>query len=184
MRKLSHEEIVSRQVKQSRLPRVPLVVILDNIRSLYNVGSIFRTADGIGVAKIFLCGITGYPPQVDISKTALGAEESVVWEYRENVLEVIENLKLKGFQIVMLEQTEGAISYEDFKAQGPVALVVGNEVDGVSDAIIPFCDQAIEISMRGIKNSLNVAVAFGVVGFCLRQKMDLILPGGVRRQKP
>ncbi|MBF0122277.1 MAG: RNA methyltransferase [Candidatus Omnitrophica bacterium] len=174
MRKLSHEEIVSRQVNQSRTIRVPIVVVLDNIRSLHNVGAIFRTADGIGIEKIFLCGITGYPPQSDIAKTALGAEESVVWEYRQDVIEVVKELKLKGFQIVVLEQAEGAVSYEDFEPQGPVALVVGNEVDGVNEGAISLCDQTIEIVMRGIKNSLNVAVAFGVVGFCFRQKLDTL----------
>jgi tRNA G18 (ribose-2'-O)-methylase SpoU len=176
MRKLSHEDIVSRQVVQSRLPRVPLVVVLDNIRSLHNVGAIFRTADGIGVAKIFLCGITGYPPQSDIAKTALGAEESVAWEYGEDVCNVVQGLKSKGFQIVMLEQAAGAVLCEDFKPQRPVALIVGNEAEGVSEAVIPLCDQAIEVAMRGIKNSLNVAVAFGVAGFCIRQKFDMMKP--------
>lgn len=171
MRKLSHAEIVSRQLGQARTARVPLVVVLDNIRSLHNVGAIFRSADGIGVSKIFLCGITGYPPQSAIAKTALGAEESVAWEYASDVVEVVRDIKEKGFQIIMLEQAEGSLFYEDFRPQGPVALVVGNEVDGVSEKIIPYCDKALEIRMQGIKNSLNVAAAFAVVGFDLRRKM-------------
>ena len=142
-------------------------------------GVTFRTADGIGVAKIFLCGITGYPPQSDIAKIALGAEESVAWEYRRDVLEVVKELKSKGFQIVMLEQAEGAIWYEDFKPQGPVALIVGNEADGASESLVSLCDQSIEIAMRGVKNSLNVAVAFAVAGFHLRQKFDVMCPGAI-----
>lgn len=171
MRKFSHQEVVARQIVQSRLPRIPLTVVLDNIRSLHNVGSIFRAADGIGVEKIWLCGITGYPPKGDIAKTALGAEETVPWEYETNVLKVIELMKAKDYEIVMLEQAEGAVAYEAYSPARPVCLIVGNEVEGVSDGIVPLCDSAIEIPMLGVKNSLNVAVAFGVAGFYLRTKL-------------
>jgi tRNA G18 (ribose-2'-O)-methylase SpoU len=177
MRKLTHEEIVARQVVRSRAPRIPLTVILDNIRSLHNVGSIFRTADGIGVEKIWLCGITGYPPKGDIAKTALGAEESVPWEFEANVLKPVRLMKAAGYEIVMLEQVEGAVSFETFSPQHPVCLVIGNEVEGVSDEVVPLCDHVIEIDMLGVKNSLNVAVAFGVVGFQLRNKL-----GSLRRR--
>lgn len=171
MRKLSHEEIVARQVQRSRAPRIPLVVVLDNIRSLHNVGSIFRTADGIGVQKIYLCGITGYPPQADIAKTALGAEEIVPWEYQRDTVSLVTSLKREGYEVVMLEQAEGSVSYEAYIPQRPVALVVGNEIGGVNDELVALCDSAIEIEMAGVKNSINVSVAFGVAGFHLRNVM-------------
>ncbi len=169
MRKLSHSEIVTRQVSKLSKKRIPLTVVLNNIRSLHNVGSIFRTADGAGVEKVFLCGYTGYPPQGDIAKTALGAEGHVPWEYRENALEVIKQLKTKGYQIVLLEQIEGSVSHDVFKPKPPVCLVLGNEVTGISEDLLKIADAAIEIEMAGIKNSLNVSVAFGVVAYHLRQ---------------
>lgn len=168
---MSHQEIVSRQVACSREPRVSLVVVLDDIRSLLNVGAIFRTADGVGVEKIFLCGITGYPPQGGIAKTALGAEECVPWEYHKDAVPVVKSLKDKGYTILALEQASGAVSYEEFLSRSPVCLVVGNEVEGVSDKLLAFCDSAIEVRMRGVKNSLNVAVAFGVAAFSLRNNI-------------
>ena len=169
MRKMTHEEIVARQVTESRKARIPLTVVLNNIRSLHNVGAIFRTADGVGVEKLWLCGITGYPPQSGIAKTALGAEESVPWEYSADVVGVVSRLKADGYEIVILEQAEGAVLYEEYRPKRPVCLVVGNEVDGVSDQIVDLCDQAVEIRMLGIKNSLNVAVAFGVAAFHMYQ---------------
>jgi len=167
MQKLTHAQIVDRQVSRSQGPRIPLVVVLDNIRSLHNVGAIFRTADGAGVEKIWLCGITGYPPQGDIAKTALGAEQSVVWEHAKDILEVVRQYKARGYQIVLLEQIDTSISYDAFIPDKPVCLVVGNEVDGIMDELAELADVAIEIPMAGIKNSLNVAVAFGVVAFYL-----------------
>src|SRR5208283_5045861 len=130
MRKLTHEEIVSRQVKKANAPRLPLCVVLNNIRSLHNVGTIFRTADGAGAQKIWLCGITGYPPQGGIAKTALGAEDHVPWEYREDVLGLVKELKSAGYKIVLLEQMHGSVSHYVFKAKFHVCLVVGNEVSG------------------------------------------------------
>lgn len=143
------------------------MVLLNNIRSLHNVGSIFRTSDGAGVSKLFLCGQTGYPPRPDISKTALGAEEVVDWEYWIDPIECIEHLKKKGVQIVALEQTKGSIDYKKFKPEYPLCLVVGNEIDGVSDELLDLCDAFIEIPMRGKKQSLNVSVAFGVAIYAL-----------------
>ncbi|MBF0486142.1 MAG: RNA methyltransferase [Candidatus Omnitrophica bacterium] len=172
MRKLTHEEIIARQVQKTREPRIPLVVVLDNIRSLYNVGAIFRTADGIGVSKLWLCGITGYPPQGDIAKTALGAEDSVPWEYSKDVVSVVRRLKQEKYKIVLLEQMEESVPYERFLPDGPVALVVGNEVEGVCDEVCALADKALEIGMLGVKNSLNVAIAFGVVAFDLRVKLS------------
>ena len=168
MRKLTHREIVLRQAQQKNQLKLPFVVVLNNIRSLYNVGSIFRSADGAGVSQVYCCGITGYPPNTQISKTALGAEDQVPWEYREDVDHLIMDLKSKNFDIVLLEQTDSSIAYESFKPQAPVALVLGHEVDGVSPSMLDYCDQAIEIKMEGIKNSLNVSVAFGIVAFHIR----------------
>ena len=168
MHKLSHKEIVERQQARMQQPRIPLTIVLNNIRSLYNVGSIFRTADGAGVEKIWLCGITGFPPQAQLAKTALGAEDRVLWEHSEDALSVIRDLKKKGFQVVLLEQMEGSLDYHAFVPQGPVCLVVGNEISGISDEIIQLCDAAIEIEMDGVKNSLNVAVAFGIVTYHIR----------------
>jgi len=171
MRKLSHEEIVSRQVAKIAQPKLPLCVVLNNIRSLHNVGAIFRTADGVGVQKIWLCGITGFPPQGGIAKTALGAQEHVPWEYREDVLGVLKELKQEGYQIVLLEQMQGALPHDVFKPAGAVCLVVGNEVSGVNQELQTLCDAAIEIQMEGIKNSLNVAVAFGIAAYQLRSQL-------------
>jgi len=171
MRKLTHEEIVTRQVKRSGAPKLPLCVVLNNIRSLHNVGTIFRTADGAGVEKIWLCGITGYPPQGGIAKTALGAQEHVSWEYRENILPLLKELKSIGYQIVLLEQMQGSTSHEAFKAKSPVCLVIGNEIEGIAESIQNLSDAAIEIEMDGIKNSLNVAVAFGIAVYQIRGQL-------------
>lgn len=168
MRKLTHQEIVQRQSETLRQPRLPFCVLLNNIRSLYNVGSIFRTADGVGLEKLWLCGITGYPPQSQITKTALGAQQRVCWNYRWDALSVIQELRDKGYQIVLLEQIQKSMAYDEFTPQFPVCLVIGHEITGISDELV-FCgDAAIEIPMAGIKNSLNVAVAFGIVAFHFR----------------
>ena len=170
MRKLSHRELVARQTAATIQPRLPISVVLNNVRSLYNVGSIFRTADGAGIEKIWLCGITGKPGsrRSRIEKTALGAEKTVPWEYREDARSIIRELKEKNYQIVLLEQTEKSVSYAEFQPAPPVCLVVGNEITGVSESLLPFCDAAIEIEMSGLKNSLNVTVAFGIVAYHFR----------------
>jgi len=171
MRKLTHEEIVSRQVKKADGPRLPLCVVLNSVRSLHNVGTIFRTADGAGVEKIWLCGITGYPPQSGIAKTALGAEAHVPWEYREDVLGLIKELKAQGYQIVLLEQMQGSVSHDLFKPGASVCLVIGNEISGIADELQSLSDAAIEIEMDGIKNSLNAAVAFGIAVYQVRGQL-------------
>lgn len=171
MRKLSHQEIVERQKIQIQKTRLPFTVVLNDIRSLYNVGSIFRTADGAGVEKIWICGITGHPPNNMISKTALGAEESVPWEYHADLVNVVKSLKARGYQIVILEQMEGSFAYDEFIPQRPVCLVIGNEISGVSEEVLSLCDAAVEIEMRGIKNSLNVSVAFGVIAYSFRTRL-------------
>ena len=173
MRKLTHEEVVARQKEKSKESRLPFVVVLNNIRSLYNVGSIFRTSDGAGVGKIWICGITGHPPNNKIAKTALDAQDHVSWEYREDIHSLLKELKGDGYQIVMLEQTEESCSHEDFKPHAPVCLVIGNEIEGVHQDVSTYCDAAIEIEMAGIKNSLNVAVAFGIIAYHFRSCFNL-----------
>lgn len=168
MRKLTHQEVVDRQKDKCKEARLPFVVALNNIRSLYNVGSIFRTSDGAGVEKIWICGITGHPPNNQISKTALGAEEHVEWEYRQDISSVLNELKQKQYQIILLEQTQESCSYDSVDLDAPVCLVLGNEIEGVSSNILQLCDEAIEIEMAGIKNSLNVSVAFGVIAYHFR----------------
>jgi tRNA G18 (ribose-2'-O)-methylase SpoU len=168
MRKLTHEEVVARQTEKFKEPRLPFVVVLNNIRSLYNVGSIFRSSDGAGVGKVWICGITGHPPNNMIAKTALDAQDHVPWEYREDIHSLLKELKADGYQIVMLEQTQESCSYEDFKPHAPVCLVIGNEIEGVMQDVSSYCDAAIEIEMAGIKNSLNVAVAFGIIAYHFR----------------
>ncbi len=171
--KLTHGDIIARQILLSRLTRVPMVVVLDNIRSLLNVGAIFRAADGVGVRKLFLCGITGYPPQGGIAKTALGAEESVPWEYHKDAKGLLEALKVEGYAILALEQAKGAIAHNEYLPKCPICLILGNEVEGVSEELMQLCDDTIEIRMMGVKNSLNVAVAFGVAAFALRGNVGL-----------
>lgn len=171
MRKLTHEELLQRQAGQGN-SKLPLVVVLNNIRSLYNVGSIFRTADGIGLEKLYLCGVTGIPPDTKITKTALGAEKTVAWEYCREALDCVRKLKAQGYQIVLLEQTVRSLPYQEFMPQGPVALVLGNEVTGVSEELVSLCDQALEIEMTGLKISLNVTVAFGIVGYHIRSTLS------------
>jgi len=165
MRKLTHREIQTRQIKKTTEPRIPACVLLNNIRSLYNVGSIFRTADGVGLEKVWLCGITGYPPNAEISKVALSADQRVAWDYRKDPVALAKELKKSGYQIVLLEQTEKSISHDEFVPKFPVCLIVGHEVMGVADELVHLSDAAIEIEMAGVKNSLNVAVAFGVVAY-------------------
>jgi len=143
-------------------PRRPVSVLLDNVRSLYNVGSIFRTSDAAGVEKIYLCGITGKPPRDEIHKAALGAERSVPWEYYENPVEIVQKLKAEGNRIVILEHTDQPHFYHKVVYEFPLCLVVGHEITGISDEVVELADIAIEIPMFGIKQSLNVAVAYGI----------------------
>lgn len=170
MRKITHQENMERQERKRKLPKLPLTVVLNNIRSLHNVGSIFRTCDGVGVEKLWICGITGYPPSNQIAKTALGAEDYVDWEYGEDILTVVKRLRKKGYQIVVLEQTEQSIFHQAFVPQKPLCLIVGNEVEGVQQEVANHGDCSIEIEMAGIKNSLNVAVAFGIVTYHIRNQ--------------
>lgn len=143
------------------------VVICDDIRSLYNIGSIFRTSDAVGVDKVYLCGISGRPDSVlakeKIAKVSLGAEKIIPWEYKKQSWRLIEKLKNDGYQIVALEIAQSSVNYRKFKPKFPLALVLGNEVSGVRKSILEKSDDIIEIPMRGQKESLNVSVAFGIV---------------------
>uniref|UniRef100_UPI004049F756 RNA methyltransferase n=1 Tax=Ignavibacterium sp. TaxID=2651167 RepID=UPI004049F756 len=150
-----------------------MYVILNSIRSSYNVGSIFRTSDGAMIEKLYLCGYTPHPPKKEILKTALGATESVNWEYVKDPLAVINDLKSKGIKICALELTENSKPYYDLtKNDFPIALVVGNEISGISQDILDQCDLSIEIPQYGIKQSLNVAVAYGIAIFEMRKIFD------------
>ena len=140
-------------------------VICDNIRSLENIGSIFRTADALGVDKIFLCGISGKPPHHKISKTALGAEKTIPFEYCRQTGRLLDKLKKDKINIIALEQDKKAIDYRKFKPRFPLALIIGNEVKGISKNILKKCDKIIFLPMSGQKESLNVSVAFGVAGY-------------------
>lgn len=143
-------------------------VILPNIRSLFNIGSIFRTADACGIDKIFLTGYSGRPDkQTKIAKTALGAQNSVAWEYVFQTKRVIDRLKKQGFEILALEQTKKSIDYRKYKPAKNIALIVGNEVTGISKNILKNCDKFIEIPMIGQKESLNVSVAFGIIVYSI-----------------
>ncbi len=166
MRKLETSEIQRVSGEQfQNLPKNPWVLILDNIRSLHNVGSFFRTADAFAVEKIYLCGITGTPPNREIQKTALGATQTVAWEYYEQIREVLLNLKNQNYVIISVEQTDQSISLEKFRVelQKKYALIFGNEVLGVSPEAIELTDVALEIPQFGTKHSLNVAVSAGIV---------------------
>ncbi|MCB9800490.1 MAG: RNA methyltransferase [Candidatus Omnitrophica bacterium] len=173
MRKLTHHELLERQKNQNK-SKLPFCAVLNNIRSLHNVGSIFRTADGVGIEKLWLCGITGIPPSNKISKTALGAEKEVPWEYRQDPCALLRELKSSGYTIVFLEQTLKSRPYQSFipAADRPIALVLGNEISGVGDELLPLCEQAIEIEMSGFKNSLNVTVAFGIAAYHIRNHLS------------
>jgi 23S rRNA (guanosine2251-2'-O)-methyltransferase len=174
MRKLQLTELNRKsQDEFHQSPKWPVRIILDNLRSAHNIGSVFRTADAFLTDKIYLCGITACPPNREISKTALGATESVAWQYCENTLQAIEDCKAAGYQIVVIEQTTESVILDDFNPEGPVALVFGNEVNGVSDAVLPACDAAVEIPQFGTKHSFNVSVCAGIILYAIQIKMKV-----------
>ncbi|MBO7186482.1 MAG: RNA methyltransferase [Alistipes sp.] len=166
MRKLLNEELGRPTVEEYALvDKLPVVVVLDNVRSAQNVGSFFRTADAFGISHIALCGISCTPPNREIHKTALGAEMSVAWSYYPTTLECIAQLRQEGYRIVAVEQIEGSTMLDSFRAEQGTkyALVFGNEVEGVDQAVADIVDDAIEIPQVGIKHSLNVSVSAGVL---------------------
>jgi tRNA G18 (ribose-2'-O)-methylase SpoU len=174
MKKLSHKEILKTKPSVSKVKkkkRNPIYVVLDNIRSLYNVGAIFRTSDAVLVEKIYLCGFTGCPPRKEISKTALGAEEIVPFEHRETALEAIKELKKKGVEIVAVEIAHNAEVYYKAEYKFPVCFVLGHEVNGIGDDVMKMVDRAVKIPMLGRANSLNVATAYGVIVYDALEKI-------------
>ncbi len=166
MRKLKNSELNRLSTEAfKKIQKIPITVVLDNVRSLNNIGSIFRSSDAFLIEKINLCGITAKPPHKDIQKTALGATESVEWEHQGKTIECIKKLKKEGYFCVAIEQTEDSISLENFKIkkQHKIAVIFGNEVKGVQQIVIDQCDACIEIPQLGTKHSLNIAVSAGIV---------------------
>lgn len=167
MKKLSHSELVERRLTEeqaSDAPRHPVVVVLQNIRSLYNVGSIFRTADAMRIERLVLTGYTPVPPNDAIAKTALGADRTVPWTHDASTLDAVRALRARGYKVFAVELAEGARDVSTLAPSDlPMALVLGNEIGGVSQEVLNACDGAVEIPMYGVKHSLNVAVAAGIV---------------------
>jgi len=166
MRKLKNEELERLDVEAFKhSQKTPIILVLDNIRSLNNIGSVFRTADAFLIEKIYLCGITATPPHKDIRKTALGATESVDWEYCKSTLNLVGQLKSEGFIVLALEQAENAQMLHEFdiRASKKYALIFGNEVKGVDQQVVSACDGVLEIPQFGTKHSLNISVSVGVV---------------------
>lgn len=166
MRKLKNEELGRIEKHEfSEIKKMPIVVVLDNVRSHLNVGSVFRSCDAFPVEAIYLCGITGTPPHRDIQKTALGATETVQWEYFEKAIDAIEKLKCDGYKIISVEQADESTTLQNLSNLliQPVALVFGNEVEGVQQSIVSMSDYCVEIPQFGSKHSLNIAVSAGIV---------------------
>ncbi|MCX2719082.1 RNA methyltransferase [Lentiprolixibacter aurantiacus] len=173
-RKLLNNELERLDIDQFKaIDKTPVVLVLDNVRSLNNIGSVFRTADAFLIKKIYLCGITATPPHKDIHKTALGATESVDWEYRKDTLTLIEELKAH-YHCLAIEQTENAMQLQDFQPESGVhyALVLGNEVKGVGQEVVDSCHGCIEIPQFGTKHSLNISVSAGVVAWDFWSKIN------------
>lgn len=177
MRKLKNSELARLSIdgfKQAN--KTPIIIILDNIRSLNNVGSVFRTSDAFLIEKIYLCGITAKPPHKDIHKTALGSTETVDWEYEENTLNLVKKLKADGYRVASIEQAERATMLNAFKVESKskYAIIFGNEVKGVTQDVVSASDFVIEIPQFGTKHSLNIAVSCGVVLWDLFSKLNAI----------
>jgi 23S rRNA (guanosine2251-2'-O)-methyltransferase len=177
LRKLTMAELNRISVDEYQQQQSNIVVVLDNIRSMHNVGSTFRTADSFGVGEVFLCGITAQPPHREIEKTALGATESVKWTHETDTVLCLEKLKMAGYNLVAIEQTTNSTALQnfDFDSTQKYALVFGNEVFGVSDEAIAICQAAIEIPQSGTKHSLNISVCVGVVLWQYLQKTQLAI---------
>ncbi|MER3318877.1 MAG: RNA methyltransferase [Allomuricauda sp.] len=176
-RKLENSELDRLDVTSFKeAEKAPIIIILDNVRSLNNIGSVFRTADAFLVKKIYLCGITATPPHKDIRKTALGATESVDWEYRKDTLELVDELKKSGAKIVSVEQAENAVMLNNYQidSEETLALVFGNEVKGVSQDVVSASDTILEIPQFGTKHSLNISVSTGVVVWDIWSKQNAL----------
>lgn len=174
MRKLKNEELGRKSVEEFRTGnKLPVIVVLDDVRSMHNIGSVFRTSDAFMVEKILLCGITATPPHREISKTALGATESVEWKYYQHIQDAINELKNAGYKILCIEQAEGSTYLTDFTPEQDTkyAVVFGNEVNGVSQAVVDTCDLCVEIPQFGTKHSFNISVTAGIVLYELSGKL-------------
>ena len=174
MRKRLNEELGRKSIDQFRnSDKSPFTIVLDNVRSHNNIGSVFRTADAFLVEQIFLCGITAVPPHRDIQKTALGATESVLWRYYDTTVEAVKELKAGGYEIIAIEQVEGSIELQHFHAgKGrKYALIFGHEINGVDQEVVNLCDHCIEIPQFGTKHSFNIAVSTGIVLWELNRKL-------------
>ena len=174
MRKLSMDEL-NRISKNDfeQADKLPIIIVLDNIRSLSNVGAFFRTADAFRIGKLFLCGITACPPHREIHKTALGADETVKWRYFETTEAACQALKAESYKIFAVEQVENSVSLQDFTFEPHTAYILGNEVEGVSEEALPYCDGAIELPQAGTKHSINVSVCAGIVMWKLFEQLYL-----------
>ena len=186
MRKWSMQELGRKSIADFKeAPKTPLVVVLDNIRSMHNVGSVFRTADSFLVEKMYLCGYTPQPPHRDINKTALGATETVAWEYLPTTVEAVQLLQSQGYLVYAVEQAEGAVYLDQFdptqlsngtnqsNSAPKIAIVMGNEVEGVADEVLDICDGCIEIPQLGSKHSLNISVAAGIIIWAITERTVL-----------
>lgn len=177
MRKLENHELPRPSAEEFQsIDKIPVVVVLDNIRSSHNIGSVFRTSDALLVEKIYLCGITSTPPDKEIRKTALGAENTVSWEYNSSALEVTARLKADGFTVIAVEQVENSIGLDQYipSAHAKLALVFGNEVRGVQQEVVDQCDLALEIPQFGTKHSFNISVSVGIVLWDLFNKIKKV----------
>jgi len=175
MRKLANSELERKNIDEfKQATKTPLIIVLDDIRSLHNIGSVLRTADAFLIEQVYLCGITATPPNKEIHKTALGATDTVTWEYAKDVLEVIEKLKKENVAVYAIEQVENSVMLNDFQvaANQKYALVFGNEVKGVAQEAIHLSDGVIEIPQLGTKHSLNISVSAGIVVWDLFQKIN------------
>lgn len=176
MRKLTHEEVGKKRItldETKKIKRHPVYALADNIRSIYNVGSIFRTSDAALIEKLYLTGYTPYPPRPEIEKVALGSTEAVPWEYIKNPLEAVKKIKEEGIKIVPLEITQNSRDYTEIESsEFPLCLILGNELTGVSNDIIELSDFSIEIPQYGFKHSINVSVAYGIAVMELVRKLN------------
>jgi tRNA G18 (ribose-2'-O)-methylase SpoU len=175
MRKLENNELDRLDLEAfKQVEKTPICIVLDNVRSLNNIGSVFRTADAFLIQKIYLCGITATPPHKEIHKTALGATDSVAWEYRESTMGLLEELRAGGYTSLSVEQAENAVMLNDFKVDGSkrYALIFGNEVKGVSQDVVSNSDLVLEIPQYGTKHSLNISVSAGIVIWDLWTKLQ------------
>ncbi len=177
MRKLKTDELNRITADLFKVaPKAPVVIVLDNIRSHHNVGSVFRTADAFRIEALHLCGITGTPPHREIHKTALGATESVIWKYFADTAGSVETLKKESYRIIAVEQTDSSIPLQEYKpvAAGKIALVFGNEVHGIEDSVLDMADESIVIPQFGTKHSLNISVSAGIVLWEILAKLNFL----------